>query len=113
MAKPLLLKLRCTQCELLNFQGFAKCNHLVFAVSAACSIRPHQKTLEIPDSKNSATSKVGASLSFESCRQDFQHSFAELRQIIGLSAADEVTIDDDWRVFPDCSGVDQVVLDSR
>src|SRR5436190_10389307 len=44
---------------------------------------------------------------------DLQNSLAELGQIVGLAAGDEVPIDDDGRIEPNRTGIDQIVLDSR
>lgn len=43
---------------------------------------------------------------------NLQNRFAEIRQIIRLTAADKMAIDDHRRIFKDRSGIHEVIFDS-
>ena len=45
--------------------------------------------------------------------EDLKDPFAEIGEVVWLSAGDEMPINDDGGIFPDGSGIDQIVLDAR
>ena len=44
--------------------------------------------------------------------ENLEHPLAKIRQVIRLAAGNEMSVNDDSLVFPNCACVDQVVLNS-